>query len=64
MCECENADCLGRLEVAASVYEELRDDRERFLVIAGHEDDDVERLAAADGYMIVRPRSAQQIPLR
>ena len=58
LCECEHADCLQRLEVSAQVYEETRRDRDRFLVIAGHVDDDVERVVANDGYAVVRGRPA------
>src|SRR5215210_5849028 len=54
VCECEDADCLLRFEVPANVYAEVRSDSERFLVIAGHEDADVERVAATDGYCVVR----------
>jgi hypothetical protein len=54
LCECERSDCLNRLTVPAVVYEEVRRDRNRFLVIAGHEDPGVERLVAGDEYCIVR----------
>lgn len=58
LCECEHADCLQRVEVSAEVYEETRRDRDRFLVLAGHVDDDVERVVATDGYSVVRVRPA------
>jgi hypothetical protein len=58
LCECERADCLQRFEVSAVVYEETRRDRDRFLVLAGHEDDEVERVVASDGYTVVRVRPA------
>jgi hypothetical protein len=58
LCECERADCLKRLEVPADLYAEVRNDRERFLVLEGHEDDDVERVVASDGYSVVRVRPA------
>jgi hypothetical protein len=58
LCECERGDCLQRLEVSAEVYEETRRDRDRFLVLAGHEDDDVERVVVSDGYSVVRVRQA------
>lgn len=54
LCECERLDCLERLALPAEVYGETRADRERFVVIAGHEDPGVERLVANDGYCIVR----------
>jgi hypothetical protein len=56
LCECERAECLQRLEVPVALYEEVRSDGERFLVVEGHEDDDVERVVASDGYAVVRVR--------
>ena len=58
LCECEDADCLQRIEVPTGVYEEIRRDRERFLVVGGHEDRDVEPVLASDGYCVVRVRTA------
>jgi hypothetical protein len=58
LCECERAECLQRLEVPADLYAEVRNDGGRFLVVAGHEDDDVERVVASDGYAVVRLRPA------
>jgi hypothetical protein len=37
LCECERGDCLERLEVTSSVYEEIRRELERFVVAPGHE---------------------------
>jgi hypothetical protein len=37
------------------VYDKLREDGERFVVLSGHEDSDIERVTASpDGYAIVR----------
>jgi hypothetical protein len=58
LCECERADCLQRFEVPADLYAEVRKDGERFLVVEGHEDEDVERIVASDGYSVVRLRPA------
>src|SRR5215210_2286127 len=58
LCECEDADCRGRFEVPARVYDAVRRDSDRFLVIAGHEDADVDRIVAGDGYCVVRVRPA------
>jgi hypothetical protein len=44
--------------VPVALYEEVRSDGERFLVTEGHEDDDVERIVASDGYAVVRVRPA------
>lgn len=58
LCECEDADCLQRFEVPAALYAEVRSDGDRFIVVAGHEDGDVERVVASDGYSVVRVRPA------
>jgi CTP:molybdopterin cytidylyltransferase MocA len=58
LCECERAECLQRLEVSAGLYAEVRRDSDRFLVIAGHEDADVERVVAGEAYSVVRVRPA------
>jgi hypothetical protein len=57
LCECERAECLERFEVPASVYAEVRKENDRFLVIGGHEDGDVERVVVGDGYCVVRVRT-------
>jgi hypothetical protein len=63
VCECERPECLERLQVPARVYEEVRGDSERFVLIAGHEQPGVERvLASADGYCVVRVPS-EPMPL-
>jgi hypothetical protein len=57
VCECERAECLQRFEVSAALYEDVRRDRERFLVVTGHEDD-VDLVVAANGYSVVQVRPA------
>ena len=57
LCECERPECLQRFEVPATVYAEVRKANDRFLVIGGHEDGDTERVAARDGYSVVRVRT-------
>jgi hypothetical protein len=42
--------------VPANLYADVRSDSDRFLVIAGHEDGDVERIVVGDGYCVVRLR--------
>lgn len=58
VCECERAECFDRLEVPAHLYDQVRSDTDRFLVIAGHEDSDAERVVAGDEYSVVRVRGA------
>jgi hypothetical protein len=57
VCECERAECLQRFEVSATLYEEVRRDSKRFLVVAGHEDD-VDLVVAGNGYSVVQVRPA------
>lgn len=66
LCECERPDCLQRVEVPAAVYDELRNDSERFVVVSGHEGAGMERISAGpDGYAIVRAawRGVRATPL-
>ena len=54
LCECDDPECLERLEVPTRVYDEIRGDEGRFVVIAGHDEDVSERVLASDGYAVVR----------
>jgi hypothetical protein len=54
VCECGNLDCLERLELTRSAYEEVRSDPKRFVVAPGHENLEVERVfARGEGYLVV-----------
>ena len=54
VCECGNLDCLARLELTRAVYEEVRSDPRRFVVVPGHEDMEIARVVAAEeGYLVV-----------
>ena len=52
VCECDACSCTSHLNVPREVYERVRLDPDRFLVIAGHEHDD-RLVAGADGYSVV-----------
>jgi hypothetical protein len=55
-CECMRADCLERVEVPAATYEEARHAERRFVVRAGHEEPELERiLADCITYRVVDP---------
>ena len=54
LCECEDADCFQRVEVPTVVYEAVRGDADRFVVIAGHEDSGTDRVLPGDDYCVVR----------
>ncbi len=55
VCECSNANCVQRITMTASEYEQLRSDAHQFAVYPGHEDRDVERvIGRRKGYDIVQ----------
>jgi hypothetical protein len=54
LCECSRLDCVQRISMTLPEYEYLRAEGERFAVIAGHEEHEVERVAEKlDDYWIV-----------
>src|SRR5919201_2969212 len=54
VCECGNLDCLERLELTRSAYEEVRSDPRRFVVAPGHEDMSIARVVTREeGYLVV-----------
>ena len=44
VCECADANCTHRLEATLDEYEEVRADGATFMLAAGHEHDDIERV--------------------
>ena len=57
VCECAYSGCTGRLTLSLSEYEAVRRFPTRFLVKAGHEVSENERVVAeADSYVVVAPR--------
>jgi hypothetical protein len=54
VCECGNLDCLERVELTRSAYEEVRSDPKRFVVAPGHEDLSIARVVTREeGYLVV-----------
>src|SRR5262245_26152391 len=53
VCECSNADCTERLHVSLSVYESVRAEPRRFLLVPGHEGEVDQVVERGDGYVIV-----------
>lgn len=54
MCECGRAECHLRVAVPFSTYDEVRSARGRFLVAAGHEHPELERVVHEEpGFRIV-----------
>ena len=49
VCECSDAACTHRVPVSLSEYEEVRDEPTTFLVLPGHEQDDIERVVSDRG---------------
>jgi hypothetical protein len=53
-CECGRAGCEELIPMAVGRYEHVRADNDRFAVVPGHEDAEIERVVErADGYVIV-----------
>jgi hypothetical protein len=54
VCECGDLDCLERVELTRTAYEEVRSDPRRFVVAPGHENAEVERVVArGEGHFVV-----------
>jgi len=57
VCECSNEGCTELLEVTYQQYNAVRESPRRFLVLAGHEDPDVEdTVDRYDGVLVVKKR--------
>jgi hypothetical protein len=58
LCECGRADCSERLEVPLEVYDVVRSEGHRFLVVPGHEQPDLEEVVAGTPtYLVVAQRT-------
>jgi hypothetical protein len=53
VCECSNDGCTELLEVSYNRYEAVRANPRRFLVLAGHEDLDAERVVDRRDHILV-----------
>jgi hypothetical protein len=54
VCECSNDRCMETLLVDIDEYRAVRAHSDRFIVLAGHERDDIERVVDhRDGYLVV-----------
>jgi len=57
VCECGNINCVERLAVPISKYEEVRSDTALFFIVPGHEKPDVEDVVeSTDGFEVVRKK--------
>jgi hypothetical protein len=56
-CECGRPDCENYVSMTASEYEHVRSDTDRFVLVPGHEDLEIERvMERAERYVIVDKR--------
>jgi hypothetical protein len=49
VCECSDPSCTHRVSVRLAEYEEVRDESATFLVLPGHEEEDIERVISDRG---------------
>lgn len=49
ICECSDPSCTHRVAVSLGEYEEVRGDPATFLLVPGHEQDDIERVVSDRG---------------
>lgn len=60
VCECGNLGCSETVELAISEYEAVRSGFERFLVMPGHEIDEIEAVVERhESYLVVAKRDDQ-----
>ena len=54
ICECSREDCTEQIAVPLTIYEAVRADPRRFLLLPGHENEQIETIVErTDGYLIV-----------
>ena len=59
VCECSDRACLERVALSLREYEEIRSHPSRFLLLPGHETDDIERVVERhEGYVVVEKTGA------
>jgi hypothetical protein len=57
LCECSEVTCTGSVRLSLTTYREARTSIDRFLLLPGHDDPQVERIVArGDGYVLVGSR--------
>jgi hypothetical protein len=49
VCECADPDCTHRVEASLAEYEEVRADPATFLLVPGHEQEEIERVVSDHG---------------
>ena len=57
LCECSRPDCVGRIDVSAEEYDDVRVARDTFIVMEGHHDDAIEDVVrVTDRFAVVQLR--------
>ena len=57
VCECGNLGCSETVALTISAYEEVRSGFERFLVVPGHEIEEIEEIERHGSYLVVAKRN-------
>jgi hypothetical protein len=52
-CECSRASCLQTIALPTEDYERIANERYRFIVLAGHQDPQIERVVTEHGVFLV-----------
>jgi hypothetical protein len=56
-CECGRAECESSVSMTGAAYKRMRSDNDRFVLVPGHEDPEIERVVErADRYVVVDKR--------
>lgn len=64
VCECGKLGCTSTVELTISAYEDVRSGFDRFLVIPGHELEDIEDVVERhDDYLVVAKRDDQAVAI-
>ena len=59
LCECDRPDCYERVKASREEYESVRADSTHFIVLAGHEDRRIERVAFSnERFLVVEKQGA------
>ena len=59
LCECDSAGCYERVRATRGEYESVRAEPTRFIVLAGHQDPEVERVTLSnDRFLVVEKHGA------
>jgi hypothetical protein len=64
VCECGNVGCNSTIELTIAAYESVRSGFERFLVVPGHELEDIEDIVERhQNYFVVAKRDGQAVAI-